>query len=339
MSDLRTVNVPLGERAYDVVVGSGALRQLPGLLPATAQRAAIVTQVGIPVEIQLGTDIAVERFDIGHGEHHKTMATIETLTLGFARMGLTRNDVVIGVGGGMVTDVAGFAAAVWHRGVPVVHVATSLLGMVDAAIGGKTGINLPVGKNLVGAFWQPSGVICDLDVLATLPARERRSGDGEMAKYHFLSGDDLNALDLTERVARCVQLKADVVAADEREGGRRALLNYGHTLAHALEIATDHSLTHGESVGIGLVYAAELARSMGRIGDARVADHRQVVGGEYGLDTAIPAGLDPDDLVELMGRDKKALIGLTFVLDGANGIEVVPGVDPATARAALDLVR
>ena len=231
-----------------------------------------MTQVGIPVELELGDDIAVERFEIGHGEHHKTMATIETLTRGFAGMGLTRNDVVIGVGGGMVTDVAGFAAAVWHRGVPVVHVATSLLGMVDAAIGGKTGVNLPEGKNLVGAFWQPSGVICDLDTLATLPDRERRSGDGEMAKYHFLSGDDLNALDLTERVARCVQLKADVVASDEREGGRRALLNYGHTLAHALEIATDHSLTHGESVGIGLVYAAELARTMGRIDDARVAD-------------------------------------------------------------------
>ena len=136
-----------------------------------------------------------------------------------------------------------------------------------------------------------------------------------------------------------MQLKADVVASDELEGGRRALLNYGHTLAHALEIATDHSLTHGESVGIGLVYAAELARTMGRIDDARVARHRQVVGEEYGLDTVVPAGLDPDDLVELMGRDKKALTGLTFVLDGANGIEVVADVDPTTARAALDRLR
>ena len=192
-------------------------------------------------------------------------------------MGLTRGDVVVAVGGGMVTDVAGFAAATWHRGVPVVHVATTLLGMVDAAIGGKTGVNLPDGKNLIGAFWQPAGVICDLDALATLPARERRSGDGEMAKYHFLTGDDLAAMDLPDRVARCVEIKAEVVAADEREAvgaGRRALLNYGHTLAHALEIATGHDLTHGEAVGVGLVFAAELAAGLGRIDRARVDEHR-----------------------------------------------------------------
>ncbi|MFV0308646.1 MAG: 3-dehydroquinate synthase family protein, partial [Desertimonas sp.] len=326
MSGRRRLTVRLGERSYDVVVGSGAIADLPTLLPSGTRRAALVTQAGIPVAVDLGEAIAVERFEIGRGEQHKSLATIEQLTRGFARMGLTRHDVVIGVGGGMVTDVAGFAAATWHRGVAVVHVATTLLGMVDAAIGGKTGVNLPEGKNLVGAFWQPSGVVCDVDTLGSLPARERRSGDGEMAKYHFLSGDDLNALDLTDRVARCVQLKADVVAADEREGGRRALLNYGHTLAHALEIATDHTLTHGEAVGIGLVYAAELARLLGRVDDDRVAAHRRVVGAEYALDTAIPPGIDPERLIELMGRDKKALgDGLTFVLDGAAGVEVVTG--------------
>ena len=258
------------------------------------------------------------------------------LSRGFAQLGLTRNDVVIGVGGGMVTDVAGFAAATWHRGVPVVHVATTLLGMVDAAIGGKTGVNLPEGKNLVGAFWQPAGVVCDLDALATLPTRERRSGDGEMAKYHFLTGDDLDAMSLTDRVARCVEIKADVVASDEREGGRRALLNYGHTLAHALEIATEHRLTHGEAVGVGLVYAAELARRLDRIGAERVEEHRAVVGGTYGLPTTVPDWLSTDDLVTLMGRDKKALTGgLTFVLDGADGVEVVPDVpEAAVARRA-----
>ena len=179
--------------------------------------------------------------------------------MGSPAKGLTRRDVVVGIGGGMVTDVAGFAAASWHRGTPVVHVATTLLGMVDAAIGGKTGVNLPEGKNLVGAFWQPLGVICDLDALATLPERELRCGLGEMSKYHFLTGDDLLALALDERIARCIEIKADVVASDEREGGRRALLNYGHTLAHAIETATDHSIAHGEAVAIGLVFAAELA--------------------------------------------------------------------------------
>ena len=142
---------------------------------------------------------------------------MEALCRAWASWGLTRADVVVAVGGGLVTDVAGFAAAAYHRGVPVVHVPTTLLGMVDAAIGGKTGVNLPEGKNLVGAFWQPLAVLCDTDALATLPARELRSGQGELAKYHFLAATDLLALDLVERIAAAVQIKADVVAADERE--------------------------------------------------------------------------------------------------------------------------
>ena len=329
-----TVQVPLGDRSYDVLVGHGARSELPALLPATARRAAVVTQDGIPFEVDPG--IPYERFVIGDGEDHKSLATIEQLSRGFARMGLTRHDVVIGVGGGMVTDVAGFAAASWHRGIPVVHVSTSLVGMVDAAIGGKTGVNIPEGKNLVGAYWQPSGVVCDLDALATLPPREVRCGRGEMAKYHFLTGDDLLAMSEVERIARCVQIKADIVASDEREGGRRALLNYGHTLAHALEIATDHALAHGEAVAVGLVYAAQLAHRMGRIDAHRVQQHLDVVGGSYELGTSLPSGLSPDDLVTLMGRDKKVLSdGLTFVLDGPAGVEVVPGVDPALALDAL----
>jgi len=334
-----TVRVPLGDRSYDVLVGHGARTELPALLPSSVRRAAVVTQAGIPIDIDPG--VPFERFEIGDGEDHKTLATIEHLCRGFARMGLTRNDVIVGVGGGMVTDVAGFAAASWHRGIPVVHVSTTLVGMVDAAIGGKTGVNLPAidgigGKNLVGAYWQPSGVICDLDALATLPPRELRCGRGEMAKYHFLTGDDLLAMAEPERVARCVQIKADVVASDEREGGRRALLNYGHTLAHALEIATDHSLAHGEAVGVGLVYAAHLAHRLGRIDEARVQRHYEVVGGAYELGTSLPPSLSAEHLVSLMGLDKKVLSDdLTFVLDGPRGVEVVPGVAPAAALAAL----
>jgi 5-deoxy-5-amino-3-dehydroquinate synthase len=333
MSELRTVNVPLGERSYDVLVGRGARHELASLVPRSARRAAVITQPGIPFEIDPGVPFDV--FHIGTGEDHKHLGTVESLCRSFARIGLTRNDVVIGVGGGMVTDVAGFTASMWHRGMPVVHVATTLLGMVDAAIGGKTGVNLPEGKNLVGAFWQPSGVVCDLDALQTLPPRELRCGRGEMAKYHFLTGDDLLAMDEVDRVARCVEIKAEVVAADEREGGRRAILNYGHTLGHALETATAHEMAHGEAVGVGLLFAAHLGHVLGRIDQARVDEHQAVVHGAYELDTSLPPGLSAERLLTLMGRDKKALDGLTFVLDGRNGVEVVAGVPADAVEAAL----
>ncbi len=334
-----TVRVPLGERSYDVIIGHGARSELGALLPRSARRAAVVSQAGIPFTVDPG--LPFERFDIGVGEEHKSLATIESLCRGFARFGLTRNDVVVAVGGGMVTDVAGFAAASWHRGIPVVHVSTTLLGMVDAAIGGKTGVNLAEvdgvgGKNLIGAYWQPNGVICDLDALATLAPRELRCGRGEMAKYHFLTGDDLLTMGEAERVARCVQIKAEIVAADEREGGRRALLNYGHTLAHALEIETGYALAHGEGVAIGLVYAARLAHRLGRISAARVQQHYDVVGGAYELATTLPSGVSVEHLVELMGRDKKVLgEQLTFVLDGDRGVEVVSEVSPSDALAVL----
>jgi 5-deoxy-5-amino-3-dehydroquinate synthase len=329
------VNVPLDDRSYDVVVGEGAVAELAGLLPTDARRVAVVTQSEIPLTVSL-PDHDVETHVIGSGEAAKSLGTIESLMRRFARQGLTRRDVVVGVGGGMVTDVAGFAAASWHRGTPVVHVSTTLLGMVDAAIGGKTGVNLPEGKNLVGAFWQPSGVICDLDALTTLPDRETRCGLGEMSKYHFLTGDDLLALPLDQRIARCVEIKAEVVASDEREGGRRALLNYGHTLAHALEISTDYELAHGEAVAIGLIFAAELALELDRIGDDRVAEHRRIVAGEYGLRITPPERLDVDGLLDLMAHDKKALDGLTFVLDGADGVEVVEHVPESAVRATLE---
>ena len=327
-----TINVPLGERSYDVVVGPGARHALASLVPAGVKRVAVVTQPGIPAEIDPGVEHRV--FEIGAGEEHKSLATVEQLCRSFAAWGLTRADCVVGVGGGLVTDVAGFAAASYHRGLPVVHVSTTLLGMIDAAIGGKTGVNLPEGKNLVGAFWQPSGVVCDTDLLATLPPREWACGQGEMAKYHFLTGDDLQSMALPQRIARCVEIKAAIVGDDERESGRRALLNYGHTLAHALEIANRFDLRHGEAVAVGLVYAAELAHHLGRIDAARVADHRRVVS-DYGLSADLPAGSDADELVTLMMRDKKALRGLTFVLDGPQGVEVVTDVDRSAVLDAL----
>lgn len=331
------MRVDLAERGYDVVIGRGAVAELPAIVPKRARRAAVVTQPGIPVEV----DCAIEQtvVEIERGERAKTMSTVEQLGRAFARMGLNREDLVVAVGGGVVTDVAGFAAASYHRGTAVVHVATTLLAQVDAAIGGKTGVNLPEGKNLMGAFWQPSGVICDTATLDSLPAEEMRSGLGEMAKYAFLGAADLGSLDLEEQVAECVALKAAIVASDERESGRRALLNYGHTLAHALEAASlagdsGEVLRHGEAVAVGLVFAARLAERLGRIESGRVRQHESVVAG-YGLPTRLPAGADPAELVALMERDKKARGTLTFVLDGPDGVGLVPGIPACQVEGLL----
>lgn len=331
-----TVEVDLGDRSYDVLVGDGVRSELPALMPAGAKRAAIVTQTGLGINVESGLE--QRTFEIGDGEAHKSLATIESLCRQFAEWGLTRGDVVVGVGGGLVTDVAGFAAAVYHRGIPVVHVSTTLLGQIDAAIGGKTGVNLAEGKNLVGAFWQPHGVICDTGTLSTLPPREYRSGMGELAKYHFLGGGALDELALDERVAACVQIKADVVAADEREGGRRAILNYGHTLAHALEIDGSFDIRHGEAVAVGLVYAAEVAQRLGRIDEARVAEHRRVLD-VYELVGTVPRDVDVDNVIDLFARDKKAIDGVTFVLDGPDGVEPVTGIDRSVLVDALEATR
>jgi len=327
MSEMNSVHINLGDRSYAVLVGRGIVHDAVSLLPTSAKRVAIVTQDGIPETCMpsfVHHVVSVHR--IGVGEEHKNLSTIERLCREFAQHGLTRSDVVVAVGGGMVTDVAGFAAASYHRGIPVVHVATSLLAMIDAAVGGKTGVNIAEGKNLVGAFWQPSGVVCDLDVLASLPEREMRCGLGEMAKYHFIARENLNEIPFDERVARCIQIKGDIVAADEREGGIRAFLNYGHTLAHALEIDTDFNIAHGEAVALGVLYAAHVAHRMNRISSQRVDDHYHVVHEVYGLRRPLPNGLTIDSLISAMGRDKKAVDSLTFVLDSPQGLEVVPGI-------------
>lgn len=333
------VSIDLGDRTYDVVVGRGAVGALAELVPDGVRRIAVVTQEGLPVDIrdQLPNGLTVSRHEVGRGEQHKSLATIERLADELADARVTRSDLIVGVGGGMVTDVAGFLAASWHRGMRVVHVSTTLVGMIDAAIGGKTGVNIAAGKNLVGAFWQPSGVVCDTAHLDSLPEREQRCGRGEMAKYHFLAGDDLLALDLDARVARCVAIKAAIVADDERESGRRAILNYGHTLGHALETESGFALAHGEAVAIGMMFAAHLARILGRIDDSRVVDHHRVIAGEYGLATTVPAGIARGRLIELMARDKKAINGLTFVLDGPRGVEVVSDVPREAVERAFDV--
>ena len=334
---MREVEVELGERSYPVLVGAGARHRLLEVLPVGARRAAIVTQDAIPVTVDAGVEQAV--FPLDDGEEAKCLESVEQLCRAWTRWGLSRADVVVAVGGGVVTDTAGFAAAIYHRGIAVIHVPTTLLGQVDAAIGGKTGVNLPEGKNLVGAFWQPAAVLCDTETLLTLPPREYRSGLGEMAKYAFLGVDNLPDMALEDAVAACVACKASVVGCDEREGagGRRALLNYGHTLAHALETVGRYDLRHGEAVAIGLAFAAQLAVRLGRIGSRRVDEHYAVLAG-YALPWSLPSGVDPGELIMVMGRDKKATGSLTFVLDGPAGLEVVPRVPERAVREALDML-
>jgi 5-deoxy-5-amino-3-dehydroquinate synthase len=333
------ITVDLADRSYPVLVGAGARHRLLEVLPQGVQKVAIVTQAGVGVSVDAG--VPSRTFVIDDGETAKSLETIEELCRGFAQMELSRTDCVVCVGGGVVTDAGGFAAAVYHRGVAVVHVATTLLAQVDAAIGGKTGVNIPEGKNLIGAFWQPSAVLCDTEVVQQLPPREYLSGTGEMAKYHFLGSrvgmDDSHLQDapLDERVAFCVGLKAAVVQADEREGGLRAILNYGHTLAHALEIAGRFDLRHGEAVAIGVYFAAQLAEHLGRIAERRVETHRKVLE-SYGLPFALPAAVKVDELITLMRRDKKAQGNLTFVLDGENGVEVVKNVEESAVRTVLE---
>lgn len=331
------IEVDLGERSYPVLVGRGAIEQLESVVPLRSKRAVVVTQRSIGVTCDPG--VPFETIYIDDGEEAKSLRTVESLCRSFVRYGLTRADCVIACGGGLVTDLAGFAAAIYHRGTPVIHVSTTLLGQVDAAIGGKTGANLDEGKNLVGAFWQPSAVICDTATLDSLPERELLSGTGEMAKYYFLArqlgfDEDMTELSLEEKVARCVAMKAKVVASDEREGGERAILNYGHTLGHAIERSGGFELRHGEAVSIGIYFAAKLARRLGRIDDARVDHHLEVLH-SHGLPVAMPSG-DVEQLLALMKRDKKALDGLTFVLDSVEGVQQVNDVDEDVVRLTLE---
>jgi 5-deoxy-5-amino-3-dehydroquinate synthase len=328
------IEVALGERSYPVVIGAGVRHGLAKHLARIgARRVAVVS--ARPREWVPRTGLPTLHLDAEDGERHKTLATVAGLCRRFAAFGLGRGDAVVSCGGGTTTDTAGLAAALYHRGIAVVHLPTSLLAQVDASVGGKTAVNLPEGKNLVGAYWQPRAVLCDTDYLATLPPRELRNGYGEIARCHFIGAGDLRRLPPAEQIAASVARKAEIVARDERDAGERHLLNYGHTLGHAIEVTTGYAVRHGEAVAIGTVFAGVLAGVLGRIGDARVAEHREVVRW-YGLPAALPAGIGEDELIRVMRFDKKAAgEGLAFVLDGAGGPALVRDVPVAAVTEAL----
>jgi 3-dehydroquinate synthase len=336
---------------YSVVVGRELLGRIGELvkLPSGAEKALLVSHPRIrrlwAKEIERGlrsAGLTASWWTFPEGEEHKTLETAGRLARALADAGLHRDDVVVAVGGGVVGDVAGFAASTYARGIAVVQMPTTLLAMVDASIGGKTGVNLPQGKNLVGTFHQPIGVVADVGVLRTLPERDMRGGMAEVVKYGFISDPKIvrlvrttGAPALEPLIARCARIKASIVAADERESGLRAVLNYGHTLGHAVEAISVAGgvpkLHHGEAIAIGMVYAAAVAERLG-LSDL-VEDHRRVIE-MVGLPTSID-GMKWSEVRQRMAMDKKYARGLHLVLLRAPGDPCVRPVPEKVLRSAF----
>ena len=342
----RRVTVP-GEHPYEVVIGPGAQLELGLVLDGTARAAVIhappvAAVAGAVVETLQTAGVAAEALVVPDGEAAKTAEVAAGLWEELGRLGLTRSDAVVGVGGGAVTDLAGFVAATWTRGVRVVQVPTSVLGMVDAAVGGKTGINTAAGKNLVGAFHPPAAVLADTDVLAGLPGPEFRSGMAEVVKCGFiadgaildlLEADPIGRRDTEELIERSVAVKAAAVGEDLFDTGVREFLNYGHTLGHAIERVEDFGWRHGEAVAVGMLFAAELAGQAGLLTCEEVDRHSRLITA-MGLPTRY-AG-DWSRIQSVMRVDKKARgASLRFVvLDGIGNPRILADPEPAWLDAA-----
>jgi 3-dehydroquinate synthase len=349
-----TTRIPVdGPTPYEVVIGTGLLGELPPLLAGAARVGVIHPPTLRATAEAIRDDLISAGFDahvieVPDGEDAKTLPAAGFCWDVLGQIGFTRNDAIIGLGGGATTDLAGWVAASWLRGVRVVHVATTLAGMVDAAVGGKTGINTDRGKNLVGAFYPPVGVICDLATLETLPRNDYIAGLAEVVKCGFIH--DPKILELIESdpagvvvagnpleqelIERTVRVKAEVVGSDLTEQGLREILNYGHTLGHAIERAERYKWRHGAAVSIGLVYAAELARALGRLDDETADRHRTILT-SLGLPTTYRADAFTT-LLDSMKIDKKARGNrLRFVLLDALAKPVsVSDPDPAVLAAA-----
>ena len=354
---IQHLHVALGQRSYPVWIGSGLLDDHARWRATLRGRHALVisnTTVAplyLP-RIEAGLDgLHWSSFLLDDGEAHKTFANVGRALEALGQLGATRDACVIALGGGVVGDLAGFSAACWMRGIDFIQMPTTLLAMVDSSVGGKTGVNLPVGKNLAGAFHQPRAVVADIDALASLPEREYRAGLAEVIKgaaigdEPFFAWLERHAAALAARepaivqeaIARKVQYKAGVVARDETEQGERALLNFGHTFGHALETAGHYTaLLHGEGVAIGMRLAARLAERLG-MSDAPATDRLQRLLEAVGLPVAIPPGMDARQLLALMRLDKKNTADtLRLILwRGIGRAEIVAGVDEADVLAVL----
>ena len=360
-TDTQRVHVPLGDRSYDIVVQSGQWETIPKLLRLTLadlSQALVITDASVhdrwaePIATQLQPLVKCQTLQIPSGENSKSIDELERIWQWMHDQGADRRTVIIAIGGGVVGDLAGFAAASYARGLRLVQIPTTLLAQVDSSVGGKTGINLPRGKNMVGAFWQPSLVVIDSEVLGTLPDRMYVSGIAEIIKYgviedaNFFGWLETHAGDLVHRdpaavrhaVARSCQIKADVVADDEREtSGRRAILNYGHTFAHAIEATAGYgTFLHGEAVAIGMTMAARLACAMGMVNQEFIERQTALIEA-CGLPTHWDAA-DPEAMIAAMRTDKKvAHATLRFILpDRLGHVVLLPISDLAAITATIN---
>ncbi|KOG20340.1 MULTISPECIES: 3-dehydroquinate synthase [Streptomyces] len=358
MTDQETTRIHVagsaGTDPYEVLVGRQLLDELPALIGTQAKRVAVIHPEALADTGEaLRADLAEQGYEavaiqVPNAEEAKTAEVAAYCWKALGQTGFTRSDVVVGVGGGSTTDLAGFVAATWLRGVRWIAVPTTVLAMVDAAVGGKTGINTAEGKNLVGAFHPPAGVLCDLAALESLPVHDYVSGLAEIIKAGFIV--DPAILDLIEEdpqaartpagphtaelLIRAIKVKAEVVSGDLKEAGRREILNYGHTLAHAIEKNERYKWRHGAAVSVGMVFAAELGRLAGRLDDATADRHRAILE-SVGLPLTYRGDQWPK-LLETMRVDKKSRGDLLrfIVLDGIGKPTVLEGPDPAVLIAA-----
>ena len=331
---MRTIRVGLGDRAYDIVIENGILAKVGADIKqrAIAKRYVVVADSHVAgllgpglMDALAAAGVSAELITFPRGEISKHLATVAELASKLAQLGVDRKDALIALGGGVTGDITGFLAAIYMRGIPFVQIPTTLLAQVDSSVGGKTGVDIPEGKNLVGAFYQPRCVYIDSNVLMSLPPDELLNGLAEVIKYGviydvdfflFLAEQrqailDRNVVVLEEMIARCCEIKAAVVAADEREADLRRILNFGHTLGHAVEAASNYAMAHGLAVGLGMVAACRLAVGKGIFPQTEAETVCRLIA-EYGLPTEIPSDFSPQQIKSFLKTDKKTVGGRPF---------------------------
>lgn len=353
MHPIEEIQVALGDRSYDIIIQPGILDQADEILGkfCSNRSCLVVTDSNVePLYFDRLKNVKCSKFVFPAGEKHKNIDTITAVCRQAVSSGLDRKSLIVALGGGVCGDMAGFAAAVYMRGIDFIQVPTTLLAMVDSSVGGKTGVDLPEGKNLVGAFWQPQLVLVDPATLKTLPKDEVRNGLAEVVKYGMIRDWDffrlleenvaaLDSLDMefyTRIIKRCCEIKAEVVSHDERESGLRAILNYGHTFGHAIEMLSDFGIAHGAAVSIGMAAAVELGILSGRISED-YAGRQNALLKNIGLPTSIPSGFDPEKIYGAMLHDKKTVgTKIKLVLPtGEGAVSIVGDVDTDLIIQAL----